>query len=470
MIITNSHWDHVSGFIEAEEEWSQIQVDALWMAWTERDGGDEVATVLKGVTDKQRKAQVEVADLVQRVDLDDHLGIVVSLASFVTDASLAAPTASAPECALDPIENAKNLVAAARHVYCEPGEVRPVPGTRANAYVLGPPRDWDRLRAIHPRSRAAAVGADPDAGRRAGHETRGEPDPAAPVRRILENPSPLNALAMPLLGLAAGGSYAATRREALAPADRDAYDRSFPFDRLPRVPLPTAEAAAAGFPGTYTALESYFAETSQWRRIDFDWLAGVVAFTLEADTLVNNTSLVLAIELPPATAEATQNVLLFVSDAQLGNWVSWDDIPDWKPQDGASPAQQQPDIPDLVRRAVFYKVGHHGAHNGTPKAIGVERMRDDGKFTAFVPVSEAMAQQRKWANLPDGDVLDALSARSGSRVVFPDGRVRGSPNGSVAARRRLGLEVSPQQFRRVPDAQEERVADDPLWVQIAIEY
>ena len=473
LIVTNSHWDHVSGFVEAEEEWNRIRVDALWMAWTERTNGDEVSEAVKGVTDKQRKALAEVADLVQRVDLDDHLGIVLGLASFVTDLPPATESVgAAPGCVVDPIATAKTRVAAEQQVYCEPGEVRPMPGSHANAYVLGPPRDWERLRAVSPRPRAVAMGAAPDAGRRPGPEGNGaDADPAAAVRRILEDPSSLNALAMPLLGLAPEGGGAAAKRETLAPADRDAFDRSFPFDRQLRVPLPTAEAAAAAYPDTYAALASYFDETSLWRRIDFDWLAGAVAFTLEANTLINNTSLVLAIELPPAEAGAEQKVLLFVSDAQLGNWVSWDDIPAWTPRDGARPAQRRPDVADLLQRTVFYKVGHHGSHNGTPKAIGVDRMRDDGTLTAFVPVSVDVARDIKgWATMPHPDMLNALSARSGSRVVLPNGSVWGSDNGSVAARRRVGLEVSSHRFPSAGETEEQRQREDPLWVQMAIEY
>ena len=55
------------------------------------------------------------------------------------------------------------------------------------------------------------------------------------------------------------------------------------------------------------------------RRIDGDWLgaAGAVALKLDSDT--NNTSLVLAFELPGDQ----RDVMLFAGDAQVGNWLSW---------------------------------------------------------------------------------------------------------------------------------------------------
>src|SRR5688500_7339866 len=36
LVITHEHWDHLSGFVQAEEEWRRIEVGALWTAWTER--------------------------------------------------------------------------------------------------------------------------------------------------------------------------------------------------------------------------------------------------------------------------------------------------------------------------------------------------------------------------------------------------------------------------------------------------
>src|SRR6185369_8544852 len=119
-------------------------------------------------------------------------------------------------------------------------------------------------------------------------------------------------------------------------------------------------------------------------------------------------------------------VLLFTGDAQIGNWQSWYDIPAWTPVDGATPSQAKPDIPDLLSRTIFYKVGHHGSHNATLKTDGVMRMRRDGQLTAFVPVSTAVARQVKnWQHMPLDALLDALAQRAPTpgRVVFPNGSV-----------------------------------------------
>ena len=58
-----------------------------------------------------------------------------------------------------------------------------------------------------------------------------------------------------------------------------------------------------------------------WRRIDTDWLNQAGTLALYLDSLTNNSSLALAIELVDSG-----KVLLFAADAQTGNWLSWQEI------------------------------------------------------------------------------------------------------------------------------------------------
>ena len=69
----------------------------------------------------------------------------------------------------------------------------------------------------------------------------------------------------------------------------------------------------------------------------------------------NNASLVLAFELSKGG-----KVLLFVGDAQAGNWWSWSEGE--FDDDGTKVTAQ-----DLLGRTVLYKVGHHGSYNATLK-------------------------------------------------------------------------------------------------------
>jgi hypothetical protein len=44
--------------------------------------------------------------------------------------------------------------------------------------------------------------------------------------------------------------------------------------------------------------------------------------------------------------------------------------------------------PDLLKRAIFYKVGHHGSHNATLKEKGLEEM--ERLRVAMIPVDPLM--------------------------------------------------------------------------------
>jgi hypothetical protein len=49
---------------------------------------------------------------------------------------------------------------------------------------------------------------------------------------------------------------------------------------------------------------------------------------------------------------------------------------------------------DLLKRTVFYKVGHHASHNATAKGRGLEQMTAADELTAFIPVDRAVALRR----------------------------------------------------------------------------
>ena len=35
LVVTHEHWDHVSGFVQAEDEFKQLSIGEVWLAWTE---------------------------------------------------------------------------------------------------------------------------------------------------------------------------------------------------------------------------------------------------------------------------------------------------------------------------------------------------------------------------------------------------------------------------------------------------
>jgi hypothetical protein len=154
--------------------------------------------------------------------------------------------------------------------------------------------------------------------------------------------------------------------------------------------------------------EHYFGANGgvdDWRRIDSGWLDGSSELALALDSATNNTSLVLAIELRDG------DVLLFVGDAQVGNWLSWQDLR-W------SVGGRDVKGPDLLRRTVFYKVGHHGSHNATLRAKGLEQM--ERLAIAAIPVDHDMAVKKRWGRMPLPELVEALLKKASKAVLRSD--------------------------------------------------
>jgi hypothetical protein len=142
-----------------------------------------------------------------------------------------------------------------------------------------------------------------------------------------------------------------------------------------------------------------------WRSIGTEWLDSASDLALALDSATNNTSLVVAIELGGA------DVLLFVADAQVGNWESWQNL-SW--QVGGTKVTG----PDLLARTIFYKVGHHGSHNATLKENGLESMTN--LRIAAIPVNHEMALKKRWGNMPLPQLVAALAAKTNGKVLRID--------------------------------------------------
>lgn len=147
-----------------------------------------------------------------------------------------------------------------------------------------------------------------------------------------------------------------------------------------------------------------------------------LAMKLDSDT--NNTSLVLAFELP----NADRSILLFAGDAQVGNWLSWGDqtYPREALTDPGAPRPEK--IEDLLGRTVFYKVGHHGSHNATLEKRGLELMTSR-HLVAAITVVEAVAKVqgkgrkepgRGW-QMPYRAMFARLNALTSGCVIKGDG-------------------------------------------------
>ena len=166
----------------------------------------------------------------------------------------------------------------------------------------------------------------------------------------------------------------------------------------------TASRAIPGRPGR------------RWRRIDHEWLVGGLSrLALQLDVGVNNTSLALAFELPDG------RTLIFPGDAQIGNWLSWGTLK-FKVKDRAD-RDVEVTSKDLLNRAVFYKVGHHGSHNATMKAGGLEEMTS-GDLVAMIPTDQEFASTKRppktgW-EMPANGVHEALLGFTNGRIIRAD--------------------------------------------------
>jgi beta-lactamase superfamily II metal-dependent hydrolase len=105
---------------------------------------------------------------------------------------------------------------------------------------------------------------------------------------------------------------------------------------------------------------------------------------------VNGTSLMLAFELGDA-------LLLFPGDAQ---WGTWNDV------------LQNERWRSLLERTTFYKVGHHGSHNATPReyveeVIGSRRQNPDTPVENFSAAVSTRKMDR-WKYIPKKELLDAI--------------------------------------------------------------
>jgi hypothetical protein len=182
-------------------------------------------------------------------------------------------------------------------------------------------------------------------------------------------------------------------------------------DTTVRMPEATAEFLQRHYYGLSSDVGG---QDQSWRRIDEDWLGSAAQFALNLDSATNNTSLVLAVELAP-----DGDVLLFPADAQVGNWLSWQQV-EWT-LDGNKTVKAA----DLLRRTKFYKVGHHGSHNATLREHGLELMPHG--LAALLPVDHEMAVKKRWNGMPLPGLIDALRAQGATVVRMDDDHLPNDP-------------------------------------------
>lgn len=390
VVSTHEHKDHLSGFNQARAVFEALDIGSVWMGWTENLTQPEVRTIKEARKSALKKLGTALASPLAAAAANGALSGTASLLAFSED--VPPPPGSTIHDALEYLKGRGRRAGDLR--FLTPGEgpleLDGVKGVRV--YVLGPPTDPLLLK----RSEVTAQAKKEDLVYHLGAAAMAGVDALC--------------AALPHAGLAPGD---ADRYHPFAVEHRITETIDDPLN--PGQPKPNPY-----YPGIRAFVNGTYLDAAQkWRRIDDDWLAGMGQLALDLDSDTNNTSLVLAFEF-----EKTGEVLLFVGDAQVGNWKSWADVKFTVPG-RADPLPAH----DLLNRTVFYKVGHHCSHNATAKKGGLELMtRDD--LVAFIPLDKTTAaaqgkrdpitgKPRGW-DMPASPLFKALNERAKNRVVISD--------------------------------------------------
>lgn len=106
--------------------------------------------------------------------------------------------------------------------------------------------------------------------------------------------------------------------------------------------------------------------------------------------------------------------LLFVGDAQWGNWAYW--------LYGKSVSGADPGISDRAKEILgsidFYKVGHHGSTNATP--IPAVAALNEGSAAMCSTATGAYGNPARKTEVPRTALMDALESHTGNRMVRSD--------------------------------------------------
>lgn len=382
VIVTHEHWDHVSGFStqQAQDVFDRIDIGEVWYAWTE-DPDNALGEKLRRERESKLAALERAAVALQASGTPMGLhraDRIASLLGFFGFEGLqgAQPVGLGADGAkVGKTRAAFEYLSQRRGVktrYCRPGgkplSLRSVPGVRV--YVLGPPEDEGLIKRSAPTKSGKEV-----------YEFAAD-------------------LAM--------DRCLAAAFERLGDPQSHTDGRDCPFD-VALARHPDGGRSSARLEALMGA--AWHHPDEAWRRIEDDWTAAAETLALNLDSHTNNTCLVVAFELA-----GSGKVLLFAADAQVGNWLSWQEVR-WRVKDAEG--TREVTGPDLLERTVFYKVGHHGSHNATLRALGLEQMKSDD-LIAFLPVSKAQAEKSGWHEMPFGPLVQRLREKTGGRLVLSD--------------------------------------------------
>jgi len=385
LVATHEHWDHLSAFVQAQDLFQKpvFKVHAVWLAWTEDPENKLAAKLRKGRS--MALAALRKTALRLGASNPDRAGGLTSVLEFFGDVGNGGQLAAASVTrrngtTTDALRFINALVD--RPGYRRPGEapikLPQVDGVRI--YILGPPEDEKLIKKSDPT--------------KAGRE----------VYELTLDSEFENAFL-------AAAQFSDLPDDQLTGDQRRQRELSLPFDD--RNAISTERAKLLPFFQQRYGFDQAD-ETLSWRHIEEDWLEASGSLALKLDSDTNNTSLAMAIEFEAPGGEA--QVLLFPGDAQVGNWLSWEDLR-W-PKEATDNADLLT-CRQLLERTVFYKVGHHASHNATLREKGLELMTHPD-LVAMIPVDEKMAREKKKWNMPFPGLFKRLQEKTRGRIVRAD--------------------------------------------------
>jgi hypothetical protein len=387
LVVTHEHQDHVNGFHKCRDVFEEISIKEAWFGWPENpDDPKGRASELLRKRNKLRlaftKAMNEYKKRIPEIEnnyADNHSLPQIKQANkefmlgLSTLAEINLPANGDPE-----LEGSLAGMVAIREIlkkkktkikYLNPGDIiRPSGVAGLNFYVLGPP--WER-----------------DSIFKEGKEGT---DVYKKYFSLSQN---------------------VFSADAYCKIDSELSDNDLPFDMQYAVDMKEIDR---GINQPILPYESYVKDliseynSTNWRKIDYDWIAGVGTLALRLNTHLNNTSLALAIE-----SEDTGKVLLFPGDAEYGNWESWHLIKQWarKGKDGKHLTE------DLLNRTIFYKVGHHLSYNGTALEKGINMM-PTSDLVAMASLDRDRISVRWKSTMPNNYLLQDLINRCDGKVFI----------------------------------------------------
>lgn len=381
LVVTHEHEDHISGFNLARSEFDKITVKKTWMSWVE-DKTDPIAIILKKKYGKKLKELKKITELgIKKLQqqarlknegkgVDKNLGFkkqnmeeTLSLLQFEEGLSHGANLAAGKKTNADAMNYIKGK--GKNMSYKLPGEViKDIPGAEGIKFnILGPPRD--------PDLKFLKIEMDPDELYSLAVNARSESDSEVLNERIFQSGIILE-------------------------------DGTSPF----------GEEFLCSPKEKAVFLKKYNSNDFKWRQIETDWLESGSQLSLAMTRLTNNTSLAMALEF-----EDSEAVVLLPADAQSGNWMSWhkpDVMKSLKTKGGK-------DTDELLANTIFYKVGHHGSHNGTASKSGLNLINSK-KLVAFMPLVQDKVPV-KWGgakNFPAKELNKVLIEKTRGKMVRTD--------------------------------------------------